>query len=71
MSDSPLSAPDSARADTVDGRALESPVILASVEAARRAYCDAGFPERPCDHCGELYKGPAVYCCLDCALAGA
>lgn len=32
-------------------------------------YHDESFPERPCDHCGRRYQGPAVYCCLACATA--
>jgi RecJ-like exonuclease len=35
------------------------------------AYRDPQFPERACDKCGELYRGPAVYCSLRCALADA
>jgi hypothetical protein len=38
---------------------------------ARLAYRDDSYPERACDHCGALYRGPAVYCSLDCALADA
>jgi len=43
----------------------------ATRERAARAYFDVGFPDRPCDHCGEVYRGPAVFCSLDCALASA
>ncbi len=32
-------------------------------------YCDETFPERPCDYCATPYRGPSVYCCLDCAQA--
>lgn len=35
------------------------------------AYRDDTYPERPCDHCGKLYRGPAVYCSLECAVADA
>jgi hypothetical protein len=31
-------------------------------------YRDDAFLERPCDLCGKLYRGPAVYCSLKCAL---
>ena len=34
-------------------------------------YRDAAYPERACDHCGKLYRGPAVYCSLRCAVADA
>ena len=34
-------------------------------------YIDATFPERACDKCGKLYRGPAVYCSLECAIADA
>jgi hypothetical protein len=27
------------------------------------------FPERACDRCGQMYRGPAVYCSLKCAIA--
>jgi hypothetical protein len=29
------------------------------------------FEERACDHCGNPYRGPAVYCSLACAQADA
>jgi hypothetical protein len=41
------------------------------VERAEAAYHNDRFAERPCDNCGELYRGPAVYCSLKCALADA
>lgn len=46
------------------------------VEARRRetvklAYRDDAFPERPCDRCGQPYRGPAVYCSLTCAMLDA
>jgi RecJ-like exonuclease len=31
------------------------------------SYIDPAFPERACDYCGKLYRGPAVYCSLECA----
>lgn len=34
---------------------------------AVEAYRDDAFPERLCDFCGTLYRGPAVYCSLECA----
>jgi hypothetical protein len=34
-------------------------------------YRDDSFPERDCDHCGKPYRGPAVYCSLDCAVSDA
>jgi hypothetical protein len=40
-------------------------------ERARARYRDASFPERACDACGKPYRGPAVYCSLDCAIADA
>lgn len=30
-------------------------------------YRDDTFPERDCNSCGSRYRGPAVYCSLDCA----
>ena len=39
----------------------------AAPERAAKAYVDPTFPERACDGCGALYRGPAVYCSLRCA----
>jgi hypothetical protein len=39
--------------------------------AAEAAYHDTRFAVRLCDHCEQPYQGPAVYCCLGCALADA
>jgi hypothetical protein len=44
---------------------------LASQWRARAAYQDDNYPPRPCDHCRLEYRGPAVYCSLECALADA
>jgi hypothetical protein len=38
---------------------------------ARAAYRNDSFPARLCDHCGTPYRGPAVYCSLECAVADA
>jgi hypothetical protein len=38
---------------------------------AASAYRNDAFPERDCDYCGRSYRGPAVYCSLDCALEDA
>lgn len=40
-------------------------------EDGGRGYLDDTYPERPCDHCAKLYRGPAVYCSLECAVADA
>lgn len=37
----------------------------------RELYEDVSYPARECDHCGKTYRGPAVYCSLECALADA
>jgi hypothetical protein len=44
-----------------------------ALQRAEAAYRDDSYPERLCDRtgCGKLYRGPAVYCCLTCALAAA
>lgn len=34
-------------------------------------YRDNSYNERECDYCRKPYKGPAVYCCIECALADA
>jgi hypothetical protein len=47
---------------------------LSEISAAVRAlaaYRDPSQPERACDHCGQSYRGPALYCCLRCAVADA
>jgi hypothetical protein len=43
----------------------------AAAQKARSAYRDDSFPERACDRCGKNYRGPAVYCSLECATADA
>ena len=43
----------------------------ASKAIAPDAYSDDSFAPRECDRCGKLYRGPAVYCSLTCALADA
>jgi hypothetical protein len=40
-------------------------------DAGANPYRDDSFPERTCDHCGKPYRGPAVYCSLDCAVSDA
>jgi hypothetical protein len=40
-------------------------------DAAQAAYYDPLYPVRNCDYCDKEYRGPAVYCCLACALADA
>jgi hypothetical protein len=35
------------------------------------AYSDDSYPERECERCVKLYRGPAVYCCFECAVADA
>lgn len=47
---------------------------LAEVRALTRAYAayrDPSHPERECDHCGKLYRGPAAYCSHKCTLMDA
>ena len=38
---------------------------------AAQTYHDDSRPERACHHCGKPYRGPAVYCSLQCAIADA
>lgn len=38
---------------------------------ARSAYRNDSFPRRYCDYCDAIYRGPAVYCSLECAVADA
>jgi RecJ-like exonuclease len=40
-------------------------------ERAEDSYGDPTFTARACDKCGALYRGPAVYCSLKCALEDA
>ena len=44
---------------------------VASCCDAAGSYVDPSFNERECDHCGKLYRGPALYCSLTCALSDA
>jgi hypothetical protein len=44
---------------------------LARRTSPAAAYRDGSCSERACDCCGALYRGPAVYCSLTCALADA
>lgn len=37
----------------------------------RSSYRDDSYAERGCDNCKRLYRGPAVYCSLECAIADA
>jgi hypothetical protein len=30
-------------------------------------YYDEKYVARPCDYCGKMYQGPALYCSLECA----
>lgn len=54
---------------TSDIKAVSLPPVWGPV--GRDAYKDHTYPERPCDYCAKLYRGPAVYCSLKCALADA
>jgi hypothetical protein len=40
---------------------------VASCCDAAGSYVDETFAERACDYCGKLYRGPALYCSLECA----
>jgi hypothetical protein len=66
------------KARTDDGGLLIMPCLTCNGSgfvpqetAAKLAYRDDKFPERACDHCGKPYRGPAVYCSLECAVADA
>jgi hypothetical protein len=49
----------------------EDKARAAAAHKARSAYRDDSFPKRACDRCGKNYRGPAVYCSLECATADA
>lgn len=38
---------------------------------AERSYLDERCEPRLCDRCGRSYRGPAIYCSLQCAVADA
>ena len=45
-------------------------LLLKTVDRNARAgdaYQDDSYPARNCDCCGTPYRGPAVYCSLECA----
>lgn len=50
---------------------LLPPLPFRATAFARAAYQDDSCPERACDRCGKVYRGPAVYCSLECALEDA
>jgi hypothetical protein len=47
--------------------ARRDPRQRALFPASDDAYRDDRFAERAYDYCGNLYRGPAVYCSLECA----
>lgn len=49
-------------------RRVLSPLPNRATDFARASYHDDSYPERACDHCHQPYRGPAVYCSLECAL---
>lgn len=52
-------------------RRILPPLPDRATDFARASYRDDSYPERLCDHCRTPYRGPAVYCTLECALADA
>lgn len=34
-------------------------------------YRNEAYPDRACDRCGKIYRGPAVYCSIECAIEDA
>lgn len=48
--------------------AAERQRLAEMVAQAKAAYRDDAYPQRVCDRCRGLYRGPAVYCSLQCAL---
>jgi len=57
--------------DIVHGYCARCHVFVAADAPPADPYRDACYSERPCDHCGKPYRGPAVYCSLTCALSDA
>ncbi len=53
---------------TLLGQAMEE---ARQKNRARAAYRDESYPPRLCDYCEQRYRGPAVFCSLECALASA
>lgn len=51
--------------------ALFNGPVWDAAQAVLLRYDDPSFPERTCDKCGRQYRGPAVYCSLECAVADA
>ena len=46
-------------------------IELLQFVSARASYRDDAWIGRSCEHCGQPYNGPAVYCSLQCAQADA
>ena len=60
--------------DAAGSRAAPTLAELAAVYRQRGSadsYVDPACPPRACDKCGALYRGPAVYCSLKCAMEDA
>jgi hypothetical protein len=52
-------------------RTLLPPLPDRATAFARASYHDESYPDRTCDGCGKHYRGPAVYCSFECAVADA
>jgi hypothetical protein len=52
-----------------DAEIERSQLRIGSILAAD--YADDSYPKRTCEHCSKLYRGPAVYCSIECAVADA
>lgn len=52
-------------------RTMLPPLPDRATAFARAAYRDDTFHPRDCDRCGQSYRGPAVYCSFECAIADA
>jgi hypothetical protein len=50
---------------------LLPPLPDRATQFARASYRDDSYPSRACDHCGQPYRGPAIYCSFECAIADA
>jgi hypothetical protein len=49
----------------------EAEIRVMTATPILQKYRDDSYPERNCDYCGNLYKGPAVYCSHECAIKDA
>jgi hypothetical protein len=63
-----MEGPDITMAEMVAQMRIDPELTFAAFfERPKNLYRNDAFPERACDYCGTMYRGPAVYCSFECA----